>query len=200
MAVNSSEEGQDAYGVAVLTDQGITSYPQSDESQLAFLSLTEVPEKLKTQLCLDTQLNTQNHIKLEMENADAYFPCIVDIDMEKGKLETEKTDDETFENLKNEDPLTRTLQRQISVKISGKFTQLLMNYSLILPKFISRDKSAADRIHDLPSNRLRKYKRSASFNSRKVVLLFSVLSSMGTMILIYLTLRVRQLADASLNA
>ena len=102
-------QGQDAFGVAVLSSQGITSYPQCDESQLAFLSLLEVPEILKSQLRLDTQLNTQNHIKLEMENADAFFPCIVDIDMEKGKLETEKTNDKTFENLKNEDPLTVSL-------------------------------------------------------------------------------------------
>lgn len=118
-------QGKDAYGVAVLTDQGITSYLQSDESQLAFLSLIEVPEKLKNQLCLDTQLNTQNHIKLEMENADAYFPCIVDIDMEKGKLETEKTDDETFENLKNEDPLTVSLSMFYTIYDLDLIVQLL---------------------------------------------------------------------------
>lgn len=118
-------QGQDAYGVALLTDQGITSYPQCDESQLAFLSLLEVPEILKTQLCLDTQLNTQNHIKLEMENADAYFPCIVNIDMEKGKFETEKTNDETFENLKNEDPLTVSLFVHYTIHNLDLIVQLL---------------------------------------------------------------------------
>ncbi|RID77149.1 hypothetical protein BRARA_A00079 [Brassica rapa] len=45
----------------------------------------------------------------------------------------------------------------------------------------------------------RRYKRAASFDSRKIVILFSILSSVGTLILIYLTLRVRQNGDNSFN-
>ncbi|CAK9148948.1 unnamed protein product [Ilex paraguariensis] len=147
---------------------------------------------------LDAQSNHQNHIDLKMENVDLFTPHILDMDIEKGKLEIPKSNDETIGNLKTEDPLThwqRTLQRQLSLQIKGKFMHLLMTDNLVLPKFISRDKSGTERVHDMPNNRSRKYKRSASFNSRKVVLLFSVLSSMGTIILIYLTLRARQMGD-----
>ncbi|KAK3020970.1 hypothetical protein RJ639_046957 [Escallonia herrerae] len=133
------------------------------ESQLAFVSLLEVPEP-----------KGQNHISLDMVNADAYFPCILDTHSENGKLETPKTIDETKESLKNEDPLTSNLQKQISFQIGGKFMQVLMNHNLISPKFTSRDKSSAERVLDGPTSRARKYKRSASFNSRKVVLMFSI--------------------------
>ncbi|KAG9158336.1 hypothetical protein Leryth_000454 [Lithospermum erythrorhizon] len=91
----------------------------------------------------------------------------------------------------------RVVQREISLQIGGKFMQLLMNRSLDLSKFCFRDKNAGKRIYDTSTNRSRKYKRSASFNSRRVFLLFSVVSIMGTMILIYLTLRVRQITDAA---
>uniref|UniRef100_A0A5B7A8W0 Uncharacterized protein n=1 Tax=Davidia involucrata TaxID=16924 RepID=A0A5B7A8W0_DAVIN len=193
MAVNSCEEGQDAYSILVLPDEGTTN-PQC-ESQLALLSLLEVPNPFKSQACMDAQLNCQNYINLGLENADAYSPCIVDIDTEKVNSEIPETNDETVEKLKTESPLTRALQKQINLQMGEKFMQLLMNHSLMLPKITSKDKSATERVHDTPNNRSRKYKRSASFNSRKVVLLFSVLSSMGTMVLIYLTLRVRQIGD-----
>ncbi|KAK2980252.1 hypothetical protein RJ640_008920, partial [Escallonia rubra] len=183
-------QGHDVYTVSMLPDKDITD--TQCESQLAFVSLLEVPEPFKNQLCLEAQPKGQNHISLDMVNADAYFPCILDTHSETGKLETPKTSDETKESLKNEDPLTSNLQKQISFQIGGKFMQVLMNHNLISPKFTSRDKSSAERVLDGPTSRARKYKRSASFNSRKVVLMFSILSSMGTLILIYLTLRLRQ--------
>lgn len=96
-------QGQDAYSVAVLPNEG-TMDPQC-ESQLALLSFIEIPEPLKNQPCL-TESKSLNHINLEMEKADSYFPCIVDIDIKKGKLDTPKTNDEIAANLKNEDPLT----------------------------------------------------------------------------------------------
>lgn len=37
------------------------------------------------------------------------------------------------------------------------------------------DKSPSERTHDAPANRWRRYRRAASFDSRKVVLLFSIL-------------------------
>ncbi|KAA8546814.1 hypothetical protein F0562_003262 [Nyssa sinensis] len=193
MAVNSCEEGQDAYRISMLPGEGTTN-PQC-ESQLALLSPFEVPNPFKSQMCLDAQLNCQNYIDLGLENADAHTKCIVNIDIEMGNSEKPETNDETVEKLKTEDPLIRVLQRQISLQMGEKFMQLLMDHSLMLPKFTSKDKSTTERVHDTPNNRSRKYKRSASFNSRKIVLLFSVLSSMGTMVLIYLTLRVRQIGD-----
>lgn len=202
MAVNSAEEDYDAYSVVILPDEG-TAGPRC-KPQLAFLSPVEVPTPLKSQLSLDTQLNNQNYINLVMENAVAYSSCILDVDIEKGKSETPKSTDEPIGNLKDEDPTTKSLQKQISFEMGGKYLQLLMNHSLMLPKFTTRDKFVTERVLDGPNNRSRKYKRStsfnSSFNSRKVVLLFSVLSSMGTLILIYLTLRVRQIADGSVHA
>ncbi|KAM7513615.1 hypothetical protein LguiA_003198 [Lonicera macranthoides] len=196
--LNTGGEGQDAYSVAVLPNEG-TMDPQC-ESQLAFLSLIEIPDPLKNQPRL-TESKSLNHVNFDVAKADSYFPCIVDIDIEKGKLDTPKTNDKIAANLKNEDPLTRTLQRQISVQIGGKIMQQLMNCCVMLPKLSSRDKCAVERVNDaVNNNRSRKFKRSASFNSRKVVLLFSILSSMGTIILIYLTLRVRQMADVSILA
>ncbi|KAH1073292.1 hypothetical protein J1N35_025620 [Gossypium stocksii] len=38
----------------------------------------------------------------------------------------------------------------------------------------SEDKSSTERVHDAPTNRWRRYKRAASFDSRKIVLLFSI--------------------------
>ncbi|XP_059624270.1 uncharacterized protein LOC132267199 isoform X2 [Cornus florida] len=208
MAVNTCES-QDAYSISVLPDEGTTN--TQCESQLAFVTLLEVPNPFKSQLCLDAQMNCQNN-DLKMENADAHSPCIVNIDIDKKNLETPKPKDEATEKLKTEGPL----MRQISLQMGEKVMQLLMKYSPMLPKFITKDGATTERvhdttkkedgdgatterIHDTPNNRLRKYKRSASFNSRKVVLVSSVLSSIGTIVLIYLTLRVRQIGDGSVH-
>ncbi|KAL7584376.1 uncharacterized protein LOC111903851 isoform X1 [Lactuca sativa] len=121
-------------------------------------------------LDLDDQLmNSQTFVMKMVENVeDPYSVCIEkDVDIEKGKSETPGINQETVGDLKNEE---------------GQM--LLMNHNLILPKFSIRE-----------APRMRKYKRSSSFNSRKVLLLFSVLSSLGTIILIYLTLRVKQIGD-----
>ncbi|GMP26084.1 hypothetical protein CsSME_00002678 [Camellia sinensis var. sinensis] len=176
MALDSCQEGQDAYSILVLPDEGTTNL--QCESQLLFLGHSEVPNSTDSQMCLDAELNCQNYVNLDIENANAYPPCLVDMDIEKGNSETAKTNDEDVEKLKIEGPLThlqKTLQRQISLQIGEKFVQLLMNDSLVSPKFPSRDKSTVEKVHETPNNRMRKYKRSASFNSRKVVVLFSVL-------------------------
>lgn len=196
MAVNSCDEGQDAYTISVLPDASTTNL--RSESQLAFLGHSEFPNQSNTQVCLDAKLNCQNYISLEMENAEAYSPCIVDVDIENGNSGTPKNNDESKQKMKIEGPLIhlqRVLQRQIKLQIGKKFMPLLANNSLELPKFTSRDQSATES----PNNRTRKYKRSFSMNARKVVLLFSALSSMGTIILIYLTLRVRQIGDGSIH-
>ncbi|XP_059644369.1 uncharacterized protein LOC132286121 isoform X2 [Cornus florida] len=190
MAVNSGEESQDAHSISMLPDKSKTN--MQCEPQLALLSLVEVPNPFKSEMCLDAQLN-QNYIDLRMKNPDAHLPCIVKIDIEKGNLETPMTKEETVEKLKSEGPL------MISLHTGEKFTQILMNYSLMLTKLPFKDRAMIERVHDTPSNKSRKYKRSNSFNSRKVVLLFSVLSIIGTMILIYLTLRVRQNGGGSVS-
>ncbi|PSS21503.1 Protein Smaug 1 like [Actinidia chinensis var. chinensis] len=187
MAVNSAEEDQDAYSISVLPAEATTDL--QCETQLAFLNHSQFPN----QLCLDAQLNS--YINLEKETADAHSPCILDIYVENGNSGTPKNRDKAVERLKIESPLPRPLQSQISLQIGVKFMKLLMNGTVVLPRFTSRDKSATERSNETPNNRTRKYKRSASFNSRRVVLLFSVVSSVGTLVLIYLTLRVRQIGD-----
>ncbi|XP_057501542.1 uncharacterized protein LOC130785394 isoform X2 [Actinidia eriantha] len=186
MLVSSS---MDAYSISVLPAEATTDL--QCETQLAFLNHSQVPN----QLCLDAQLKCHNYINLEKETADAHSPCILDIYVENGNSGTPKNSDKAVERLKIESPLPRALQSQISLKIGVKFMQLLMNGTIVLPRFTSRDKSATERSNETPNNRTRKYKRSASFNSRRVVLLFSVASSVGTLVLIYLTLRVRQIGD-----
>lgn len=191
-----NSQGQDVYSISVLPDDGITN-PQC-EPQIAFLNFLEVSNPFKSQMCPDTQLNCKSCVGLQMESSDTYSPCTVDMDIEKGSLETPKSNEETMGSLKTEGVLThlqKALRRQKSFQMGGKFLQLLMNHGLMLLKFTSRDKPVTERVHDTPNNRWRKYKRAASFDSRKVVLFFSILSSMGTMILIYLTLRVRQIGD-----
>ncbi|GFY80273.1 hypothetical protein Acr_01g0000820 [Actinidia rufa] len=161
------------------------------ETHLAFLNHSQVPN----QLCLDAQLKCQNYVNLENETADAHSTCILDIYVENGNQGMPKNTDKAVEKLKIEGPLPRALQSQISLQIGVKFMQFLMNGTFVLPRLTSRDKSATERSNETPNNRARKYKRSASFNSRRVVLLFSVVSSVGTLVLIYLTLRVRQIGD-----
>ncbi|KAI3669306.1 hypothetical protein L6452_40537 [Arctium lappa] len=195
MAVSSTEEGCDAYSVVVLSDDGNPGLECELPTTLSTPAEVRVP--LKSQLSLDARLSNQSYINMMVENAIAYSTCTIDVDIEKGKSET-RSKEETLGNLKNEEVLTKSLQKQISFDMGGKYMQLLMNHSLMLSKFSTKDKTAAEKVLDAP--RSRKYKRAASMNSRKVVLLFSVLSSLGTIILIYLTLRVRQIGDASIHS
>ncbi|KAK3225938.1 hypothetical protein Dsin_005800 [Dipteronia sinensis] len=171
-----SSRVQDVYDISMLPEEGNTS-PQC-ASQLTVLSFVEVPFPSKSQMCLEAQLDCQNCIDLQMKSADAYSSCIVDINVDKENPETLKTNAEIVGNVKSEgmaSHMQKVLQRQASLNI---------------------DKSLTERIHDAPINRWRRYRRAASFDSRKVVLLFSFLSSLGTLVLIYLTLRVRQNGDS----
>ncbi|WZZ75831.1 hypothetical protein YC2023_087201 [Brassica napus] len=78
--------------------------------------------------------------------------------------------------------------------------KLLQVSNLSVVKALSIHKAISERCHDAPTNRWRRYKRAASFDSRKIVIIFSILSSVGTLILIYLTLRVRLInGDNSFN-
>ncbi|EOX92107.1 Uncharacterized protein TCM_001111 isoform 4 [Theobroma cacao] len=165
MAAKSIEQGQDVYSISVLPEEGNTS-PKCTP-QLTFLSLLEVPFSSKNQMCLDAQLSCQNCIDLKVDTEDDYSSCILDINIEKENSDILKSSNETVGNTKSEGVVThlqKVLQRQASLV----------------------DKSSTERVHDAPTNRWRRYKRAASFDSR---------SSVGTLILIYLTLRVRQNGD-----
>ncbi|KAL4367771.1 hypothetical protein GQ457_05G008400 [Hibiscus cannabinus] len=171
----NTSHGQDVYSISVLPEEGNTS--PNCRPQLTFLSLLEVPFSSKNQMCLDAPLSCQNCIDLKVDGEDGYSSCILDINIEKETPDILKSSDETVGNLKSEGVAThlqKVLQRQAS---------------------LIADKSSTERVHDAPTNRWRRYKRVASFDSRKIVLLFSILSSVGTLILIYLTLRVRQSTD-----
>ncbi|KAE8696011.1 hypothetical protein F3Y22_tig00110678pilonHSYRG00425 [Hibiscus syriacus] len=173
-SINTSH-GQDVYSISLLPEEGNTS--PNCTPQLSVLSLLEVPFSSKNQMFLDAPLSYQNCIDLKVNGGGGYSSCILDINIEKENLDTLKSSDETVGNLKSEGVVThlqKVFQRQASLTL---------------------DKSSTDRVNDAPTNRWRRYKRAASFDSRKVVLLFSILSSMGTLILIYLTLRVRQSID-----
>ncbi|KAG6600656.1 hypothetical protein SDJN02_05333, partial [Cucurbita argyrosperma subsp. argyrosperma] len=187
---------------------GFSSTEEFDNSpdcdpHLAFLSFLEVTHPTNSKMSLatsDASLTCQNVIDIHVNGGDAYSSCIVNIDIDKDKLKTPKSCEGTFESLKTENTLLRiekVLQRQSSLKMGVKLVHYLLDHGLMLLRFSSKEKSGTERVHDTPNNRWRKYKRAASFDSRKIVILFSVLSSLGTLILIYLTLRVRQQSDGS---
>ncbi|CAG7886014.1 uncharacterized protein LOC103853564 isoform X2 [Brassica rapa] len=165
---------QDVCTISVLPDEG-NPVPQCT-SQFTLFSFVKALLPSKNQMFIDAQLNcqkTQNRINVLLGGTDSYQSCVVDINVEKGN------DGEAAGNVKSESVhMQKVLQRQASM---------------------TTDKAISDRCHDAPTNRWRRYKRAASFDSRKIVILFSILSSVGTLILIYLTLRVRQNGDNSFN-
>ncbi|XP_023633769.1 uncharacterized protein LOC17880208 isoform X2 [Capsella rubella] len=144
------------------------------------LLVKEAAFPLKEDCSIDSSLlncqKTQNRINVLLGGTDSYQSCVVDINVEKGNGgETVTSHDEVVGSVKSESVhMQKVLQRQAS---------------------LSTDKTISERCHDAPTNRWRRYKRAASFDSRKIVILFSILSSVGTLILIYLTLRVKQNGD-----
>ncbi|KAL0833205.1 hypothetical protein Bca101_085094 [Brassica carinata] len=172
---------QDVCTISVLPDEGNTVPPQCTSSQFTLLSFVKALLPSKNQMFIDAQLNcqkTQNRINVLLGGTDSYQSCVVDINVEKGNG-GEAHDGGVVGNVKSESVhMQKVLQRQASM---------------------TTDKAISERCHDAPANRWRRYKRAASFDSRKIVILFSILSSVGTLILIYLTLRVRQSGDNSFN-
>lgn len=182
MAVNACEENQEAYAILVSPDEGTKDLIQS-------------------RICLDPQMKHENKVSVPMGKIEAFPHCIMDMDIGNGDTRMLRNNSDNVEKLKieemikNESPLMKVLQRQISLPVGEKLFQLLTSDRFVLPKFNCTDKSASEKLHETPTYRSRKYKRSASFSSRKVVFMFSLLSSLGTLVLIYLTLRVRQMGD-----
>ncbi|XP_062099531.1 uncharacterized protein LOC133805371 isoform X2 [Humulus lupulus] len=181
---------QDVFSISVLPQE---SNDLHCASHLAFLRFLEVTNPANDQVYKEEKLNSQNSTDLKMNSTQTYSSCVVDIDVEKMSLKVPESDEKAVESLKSVSVflyLQRVWWRQASVTIGAKLIQLLMNYGN------SRDKTGVERVHETPNNQWRRYKRAASFDSRKVVLLFSILSIFGTLILIFLTLKVRQSADS----
>ncbi|XP_022774975.1 uncharacterized protein LOC111316971 isoform X2 [Durio zibethinus] len=154
--------GQDVYSISLLPEEGNTS-PKCTP-QLTFLSLLDVPFSSKNHMCLDAQLSCQNYIDLKVDSEDAYSSCILDTNIEKETPDILKSSDETVGNSKSEGVVThlqKVLQRQASSNV---------------------DKSSTERVHDAPTNRWRRYKRVASFDSRKIVLLFSIFGGVSCLV------------------
>ncbi|XP_076954942.1 uncharacterized protein LOC143629578 isoform X2 [Bidens hawaiensis] len=170
-------QGCDSFTAVDLSDANNNA--PNCEPNVALSKSMEVYVPLESQLTTDGQTNSQTYM-VESES-DCSKCSEKDVDIEKGKS---GSNEESVGNLKNEEG------HMISFEMGGKYMQFLMNHSLILPKFSTRGEAP----------RMRKYKRTASFNSRKVALMFSLLSSLGTIILIYLTLRVRQMSDSSTSS
>ncbi|XP_042490390.1 uncharacterized protein LOC122070323 [Macadamia integrifolia] len=189
MAALRCEEDPDLYSISVISERGNTN-PECP-SQFSLLSVLEVPYASESESSLDNDWNSMNCVSFQMESADKFSSCSVDIDVEVENLAKPEAEEKTVHcSLKSESALTSTSQRKISVQIGGKIMQLLLNYSPILLKPTSRaDKLVTEGAIDIPNSRWRRYKRAASLDSRKVVIFFSVLSSMGTLLLIYLTLK-----------
>ncbi|XP_058086266.1 uncharacterized protein LOC131233524 isoform X2 [Magnolia sinica] len=189
-----SSQGQGFYGVSGVLEKGNIS-PESP-SQLTFLSFLEVPYPSESQTCSDVHWNCSNHINLQIESADKCQLCGVGVEIQDGCLQTPKINDETVGSpMRSEAPLNSALSIKGSLQLGGKMMQFLMDHSATLLRCTSRDKCNNEKGYDTSNNKWRRYKRSASFNSRRIVLFSSILSSMGTMVLIYLTLRVKQISD-----
>ncbi|KAL8253450.1 hypothetical protein R6Q59_037143 [Mikania micrantha] len=191
MAISSTQEGSDSFSYVDLPDKGNTE-PHCELP--VYLNSTEVFVPLESQLSMTDQTNNQAYTKM-VEMAYDCSKCSEEyVDIERGKSETLGFNEETVGNLKIEEGQMKSLQKEISFELGGKYMQFLMNHSLILPKFSAQ----GEKVIEAP--KMRKYKRTTSFNSRKVALVFSLLSSLGTIILIYLTLKVKQMSDASTHS
>lgn len=172
----NSSHGKDAYIISGLPEEGNVS-PQST-LPLNILNFLRLPLSFKNQMTMDNQLSSKNCSDSQMESGDNFSPSAVNVNIEKENSGVLKADEELgMTKCEGAVPhFQKVLQRQASLNTT--------------------DKSPTERIHDVPANnRWRKYKRAASFDSRKVVFLFSILSSMGTLILIFLTLRVKLTGD-----
>ncbi|XP_020422943.1 uncharacterized protein LOC18772852 isoform X3 [Prunus persica] len=187
---SSVVQAPDVYSISMLPEEGNSL---RCASVLGYLNFLKVYNSSKSQMCMDAQSSCQNGIDSQANMADSHPPCIIEIDLEKGCIQAPESEEEAIESLKREGLLTRVFRRQASLKVGGKLMHLLFNHGT------SRDNPVPEKVHETPNNRWRRCKRTASFDSRKVVFLFSILSSLGTLVLIYLTLRVRQSADGFIH-
>ncbi|KAM7276300.1 hypothetical protein ACFE04_018166 [Oxalis oulophora] len=167
---------EDVYSFSVLPENG--HHNPKRTPQLTFLSFLKVPLPSKKNMCLDAELDCQDCIDFQIQENDPYSSCIMDIDLENANSEKLKCVEDTAAVINTESVLThfhKVLQRQTSFKTGEKILQILMNHGLMLLKLTARDKSLAEKVHEVPNNRMRRCKRVTWFDSRKIVLMFSIL-------------------------
>ncbi|KAI4385243.1 hypothetical protein MLD38_003294 [Melastoma candidum] len=158
--------------------EGRDSCSEDDVEARAVLCLVEVVEQSRDSGRLDSAACNDDCIKVELEKAgEDYSHCIVlDIVPESCSQAAGCRGEHHGSNVDNlPTNMLKVFQRQTSLKT---------------------EKPAAEKVTDSSNNKWRKYKRAASFDSRKVVILFSVLSIIGSLVLIYLTLRVKLYGDS----
>ncbi|RZC64537.1 hypothetical protein C5167_008228 [Papaver somniferum] len=188
--LNAGSHGQNVYNFSVVPDDGITVSKCPTEQ--AFMNYLQVPQQ--SPMCLVAEWDCKTCSILE------YSDCSLEVDIDNETTETPKTYDGTVgESTESEGASERVSRWMNGLEIGGKITQALMNHFSMQLKCSSKDKSNQERGPDTPKNRCGRYKRSASFNSRRVAFLFSTLSSIGTIVLIYLTLRVKLINDALIH-
>lgn len=80
---------------------GGTAKPEY-ESQLNIVRRMEDFNMMKSDVCFTTESNLEN-AQLKMDKPNSYAPCILDVDIEKGKSENTNPNDESVEHLKTND-------------------------------------------------------------------------------------------------
>lgn len=100
-------QGCDSFSVVVLSDEGGNTGVECEVPKDLLSPVAEVRIPLKSQLSLDARLSNQSYINMMVQNAVAYSTCTVDVDIEKGKSETQSNEETlVLANLKNEEVLT----------------------------------------------------------------------------------------------
>lgn len=108
-----------------LTDGGTTNLQYEPPSNVSYL---EVPNLMKSEMCLNAEPDLHNHTNLEVDKLNNYAPCILDVDIEKGKAEILKFSDESVANLKSDDSLVVCLYIPVAYafflfKVLGNVTE-----------------------------------------------------------------------------
>ncbi|KAL0396569.1 UNVERIFIED_CONTAM: hypothetical protein Scaly_0105300 [Sesamum calycinum] len=130
---------QNVHSIVVLPDRGT---PNLQNELPLNISYVEIPNFVKSEMCLNSEPDLQNQINLKVDKLNNYAPCVLDVDIEKGKAEIPKSNEESAVILKSDDSVAKTFQREICFQIGGKFMQLLMKHGVELPKFTSRGQSS----------------------------------------------------------
>ncbi|XP_057530596.1 uncharacterized protein LOC130809016 [Amaranthus tricolor] len=180
MATDSTE--QDFCRILVLSDDGSTT------------AHSQCMAQLENKACVDASVIC--HKPVNMESSNSFPSCVVTVDIEKGLGDVSKIDQDTCGSIKTEISLTKPLRRQNSLQSGKKTIPPLINHVLMFLKLDAKEKQTLEKPHDAINNRPRKCKRAGLFHSRRIVLLFSIVSSIGTLVLILLTLRVRRFGDS----
>eukprot|EP00268_Persea_americana_P040553 TRINITY_DN402_c0_g1_i7.p1 TRINITY_DN402_c0_g1~~TRINITY_DN402_c0_g1_i7.p1 ORF type:complete len:229 (+),score=31.80 TRINITY_DN402_c0_g1_i7:359-1045(+) len=170
-----SSQDQDYCSISGFSEkQSINPHSSSDVALLSFL---EIPASypFESQICSDVRKNCGNYIDLKIESAENYMSCGLGIQFAEEYFDDPKITVENLKPMTTEGVLNTVLLRKSSLQVGVKIFQSLAEYSTMLLKGAFRDKCTNDRGLDANCNRHQRYKRSTSFNSRKIVLFSSIL-------------------------